>query len=32
VDQAAQRLGDLAGPDSAGVGLGGIFQVAEQMI
>jgi hypothetical protein len=31
VDQAAQRLDDLAGPDGAGVGLGGVFQVPEQV-
>ena len=31
VDQGAQRVSDLAGPDRGGVGLGGIFQVPEQV-
>ena len=31
VDEGAQRPGDLAGPDRAGVGLGGVFDVPEQV-
>jgi hypothetical protein len=30
-DQGAQRVGDLAGPDRAWVGLGGVFEVPEQV-
>jgi hypothetical protein len=29
VDQRAERLGGLAGPDGTRVGLGGVFQVAQ---
>jgi hypothetical protein len=32
VDQRPQRLGRLAGPDGARVGLGGVFQVPEQVL
>jgi hypothetical protein len=31
MDQGAQGAGDRAGPDGAGVGLGGVFQVPEQV-
>ena len=31
VDQAAQRLCDLAGPDSARLELGGVFEITEQV-
>lgn len=31
VDQGAQAVGDLAGPDRAGVGPGGAFDVSEQV-
>jgi hypothetical protein len=32
VDEAAQGADDLAGPDRARVGLGGVFQVPEQVL
>jgi len=32
VDQAAQGVGDLAGPDGLRVGLGGVFQVPQQVL
>jgi len=32
VDQAAQGVGDLAGPDGLRIGLGGVFQVPEQVL
>ncbi len=31
VDEGAQGIGGLAGPDRAGVGLGGVFEVPEQV-
>ena len=31
VDQGTQRVSDLAGPDRRGVGLGGVFEVSEQV-
>ena len=31
VDQAGQRGGDLGGPGGIGVGLGGVFEVAQQV-
>jgi len=31
VDEAAQGLGDLAGPDGVRVGLGGVLDVPEQV-
>jgi hypothetical protein len=31
VDQPGERGADLRGPESAGVGLGGVFQVAQQV-
>jgi hypothetical protein len=32
VDQPAQGIGDLAGPDRAGVGFGGVLAVADQVL
>ena len=32
VDEAAQLVGDLAGPDRVRVGLGGVFKVAQQVL
>ena len=31
MDQGTQRVSDLAGPDRRGVGLGGVFEVSEQV-